>query len=365
MPSIPSLFRPLCCLLALLCSAAWGPVQATAPAGKAEPTAAQVTLRVVGGIDNVSQFTQLEAPFWTQELPRLSQGRFQAEIVAVDRAGIPGMQMLQLLQLGVVPFGTMLVSQIAMQYPQYGAPDLAGLNPDLERLRTTLAAFRPYLEKSLREQHGIEALAIYIYPAQVLFCKNAFNGLAGLSGRRTRVSSSAQADLISALGGVPERIGFTQIVDALEIDMLDCAITGATSGNSLGLHTRMGYLHSMALSWGVAIFGAHSASWNALPAPLQALLRAELPRLEERIWQNAVRETALGVACNSGAPSCTAGRRGHMVVVPASVQDERLRDEVFRSTVLPRWLLRCGASCTALWRETIGPARGIALPGAP
>ena len=54
-----------------------------------------------------------------------------------------------------------------------------------------------------------------------------------------------------------------------------------------------------------------------------------------------------------------------MVVVPVSAQDERLRDEIFRSAVLPRWLQRCGAECAPLWRSTIGAARSIALPLAP
>ncbi len=347
------------------CAAAWGSVPAAALTDAAAKSAATVKLRVVGGVGNVSQFTQLEAPFWTQELPRLSQGRLSAEIVAFDRAGIPGMQMLQLLQLGVVPFGTMLMSQVATQYPQYAAPDLAGLNPDMAHLRSSLSAFRPYLEKSLREEHGIETLAIYIYPAQVLFCKNAFTGLVDLARRRTRVSSSSQADFVSALGGLPVRIGFTQMAEALQMGTLDCAITGAASGNALGLQFLTNYLYTMPLNWGLAIFGANSAAWKALPPELKALLRSQLPRLEGRIWQSAERETAMGVICSSGAPACTDAKRGRMVVVPISAQDARLRDEIFRSTVLPRWLLRCNADCDVLWRNTIGPVRGIALPAAP
>ena len=59
--------------------------------------------------------------------------------------------MLRLLQFGAVPFGTALMSSFSAQYPEYTAPDLAGLNPDIATLRATLAAFRPYLEKALRD----------------------------------------------------------------------------------------------------------------------------------------------------------------------------------------------------------------------
>ena len=123
------------------------------------PASAPYKLRVVGGLAALSQFTRWEEPFWTRELSRLSGGKYSADIVPFDRAGIPGVEMLRLLQLGVVPFGTTLLSSLSGQYPQYTAPDLAGLNPDIASLKVSLAAFRPYLEKALREQHGVDVVS--------------------------------------------------------------------------------------------------------------------------------------------------------------------------------------------------------------
>lgn len=53
------------------------------------------------------------------------------------------------------------------------------------------------------------------------------------------------------------------------------------------------------------------------------------------------------------------------MVVPVSAQDERRRSEILASTVLPRWLQRCGARCAQVWNSTIGPVRGIMAPKAP
>ena len=159
-----------CAVLCLALGVA-GAVQAAGAAstpGANSAATAPYRMRIVGGLAGISQYIRQEEPFWTKELSRLSAGRFQAEIVPFDRAGVPGAEMLRLLQLGVVPFGTTLMSSFTAQYPEYTAPDLAGLNPDIATLKTTLAAFRPYLEKALREQHGVEALAIYVYPAQVV-----------------------------------------------------------------------------------------------------------------------------------------------------------------------------------------------------
>ncbi|MDD2845908.1 MAG: TRAP transporter substrate-binding protein [Rhodoferax sp.] len=312
----------------------------------------------------MSQFTQWEEPFWTKELARLSQGRFSAQIVPFDRAAIQGVQMLPLLQLGVVPFGTMLMSNMSAQYPQFAAPDLAGLNPDMHHLRVSLSAFRPYLEQSLREDYGIEPLAIYVYPAQVIFCKKTLHRLADLSGRRIRVSSSTQADFVGALGGVAVRIAFAQLAQAFQSGSVDCAITGVGAGNTLKLYTVAKHLYAMPLTWGLAIFGANQAAWEALPSELKALLRTELPQLEHRIWTDAQRATTLGIQCDSDAANCLAWRK-NVTVVPMSAQDDQLRQEIFRTSVLPRWLQRCSMDCSALWRTTIGAARGIALPTPP
>lgn len=370
-----SLFFRFPCLrrLALACAAAvlFAPQaqaqdkeQHPAPVAAAATAPAPLKLRVVGGLAGLSQFTQWEEPFWTQELPRLSNGRFSADILPFDRAAIQGVQMLPLLELGVVPFGTMLMSNMAAQYPQFAAPDLAGLNPDIHHLRVSVGAFRPYLEKSLREEYGIEPLALYVYPAQVIFCKKPLQSLSDLSGRRTRVSSSTQADFIGALGSVPVRIAFAQMAAALQSGSIDCAITGAASAKTMGLHTLASHLYAIPLTWGVAIFAANRAAWEALPGELRALLRTELPRLEGRMWNAAERATALGVQCNNTAPECLSWHK-KVTVVPVSAQDERLRDEIFRTAVLPRWLQRCRVGCSDLWQSTIGAARAIALPLAP
>lgn len=347
---------PLCVALA-----AWGGAHAAGPASAPPSVAATAPykLRIVGGLAGISQYTRQEEPFWSKELSLLSGGKFQAEIVPFDRAGVPGAEMLRLLQLGVVPFGTTLMSSFTSQYPEYTAPDLAGLNPDITTLKTTLAAFRPYLEKALRDQHGVEALAVYVYPAQVVFCKKPMRSLADLSGRRIRVSSSTQADFVGALGGVPVLTSFSQIVPSLTAGNTECAITGTLSGNMLGLPTHTSHVHTLPVTWGLAIFGANQAAWAALPPDLRELLRRELPRLESAIWAESERETADGMACNRGAPTCTGGVKGAMVVVPVSPQDERSRQEILASTILPRWVQRCGARCAQVWNQTIGPARGL------
>ena len=98
---------------------------------------------------------------------------------------------------------------------------------------------------------------------------------------------------------------------------------------------------------------------------MRTLLRKELPPLEAAIWEESERDTAQGIACNTGQSACTKGVKGNMVLVPMSAQDERKRQDIFVSTVLPRWLQRCGPRCAEIWNQTIGLARGLPAPDKP
>ncbi|MES2959431.1 MAG: TRAP transporter substrate-binding protein [Pseudomonadota bacterium] len=336
------------------CLALWLGAAAAQPQG-----APAQRLRIVGGLAGLNVFVNHEEPFWTRELARLSGGRFGAEIVPFDRAGIRSQEVLTLLRLGVVPFATVQASSAGVKDAEILAVDLAGLNPDMKTLRRTVAAIRPHMETMLRERHGIEALALYVYPAQVLFCKEALSGLDGLKGRRVRTSGPTQADWVEALGGQPVTTSFVDILPNLRGGSIDCAITGTMSGNTIGLHELTTHIHPMAITWGLSIFAANSAAWAALPPDLQVLLRRELPRLEQAVWDEAERETEDGFACSVGAATCRKGRRGQMTGLAITPADEQRRRAIFSSTVLPRWLQRCGEGCAAVWNRSIAPVAGV------
>ncbi len=316
-------------------------------------------LHIAGSLAGVNLYKRHEEPFWATELARLSGGRYTAEIVPFDRAGIRGQDMLSLIQLGTVPFGTMLLNLSSPKDIELSAPDLAGLNPDMPSLRRTVAAFRPYLQQLLRERYGIELLAVYAYPAQELFCAKPFANLDALKGRRIRTSAAPLSDWVQALGAQPVATPFAEIVPAMRSGNIDCAITGTMSGNTIGLHEVTVQMHTMAVSWGLSIFAANGAAWAQLPAELRALLQRELPRLERDIWDEAQRETEEGIACNIGAPACRTGKPGRMIELKPTPADEQRRREIFTSTVLPRWLQRCGPPCAEAWNRTLAPVTGF------
>lgn len=320
-----------------------------------------VELDVVGGLAGVSQYESYEQPFWTTRVPQLTGGQVHAQIVPFDRSGIRGQEMLQLLRLGVVSFGNVLLALAAADEPELNAIDLPLLSPNIAALRRTVRLWRPRLEAILRERYGLSLLAVYTYPAQVVFCREAFSGLFDLAGRKVRTSSVGQSELVTALGGTPVVIPFAEIVQAMRTGVVDCAITGARSGNAIGLHEVSTHISRLGVSWGVSVFVANQASWNALPQDVRQQLRAGLAKLEEDVWKDAERETQDGFDCNAGRTSCRSGRLGSMTIVEESWQDDARRRQLLSDTVVPTWVQRCGPECGEAWNRSMAAELGVGV----
>jgi TRAP-type C4-dicarboxylate transport system substrate-binding protein len=320
----------------------------------------KIRLSIVGGLANVTQFAKFERPFWENEITQRSNGRIIATIRPFDGGGLRGQEMLQLMRLGVVPFGTVLLSLVSADEPELNAPDLPVLNPDIARLRITVKAFREHLREILLQRYGIELLGVYAYPAQVLYCKDKFSGLDDMKGRKVRTSSVSQSELMTALGAVPVMVPFADIVPALRDGVADCAITGTLSGYEIGLPSVTTHVHEMALSWGLSFFGVNLTTWNALPHDIRSVIRQGVADLEARIWAQADSDTERGLACNIGGKACTGLSGGKMTLVKSDV-DEARRSRLLRDVVLPRWIERCGNACREAWNAYLAPAVGIKL----
>lgn len=318
-----------------------------------------IRLQIVGGLAGVTQFTRLEQPFWEKEIAERSGGRITATIKSFDAGGLRGQEMLQLVRLGVVPFGTVLLSIASGDDPELNAVDLPVLNPDMATLRRTLGLYRDHLATVLHARYGIELLAVYAYPAQVLYCDRPFTGLGDLAGRKVRTSSIAQFELMNGLGAVPVVVPFAEMPGALREGVVDCAITGTLSGYEIGLQDVTTHVHAMAISWGLSFFGANLDAWNALPADAREIIRTGVADLERRIWRQAEADTERGLACNTGKASCTGRPERPLTLVPTSAADQAQRTRLLREVVLPRWFERCGQACVTVWNAYFAPTLKI------
>ena len=311
-------------------------------------------LKVVGGLGQTIQFKNFEEPFWSKQLAERSGGRITAEVTPWDQFGIKGAELLQFTRLGAIAISTVSLSQIASEDPEAAAVDLAGLNSDIPTLRRSIKEYLPTLREVYRSRYGLELLAIWSYPAQVIFCNSAIKGLADLKGVKVRVASAMHADFVAGLGGVGITIPFDGLMDALRKHVADCAITGAMSGYRLGLYNATTHLDPATVSWGPYVLFANRAAWLRFDPKVREFLSAQIEQLGDQLWDAAGHETQEGIACLTGVGACAAGTPAHMKLVPVSPEDRALVRHAFDNVVSPRWSERCGAECVTNWNNTIG-----------
>ncbi|HTZ34378.1 MAG TPA: TRAP transporter substrate-binding protein [Stellaceae bacterium] len=312
-----------------------------------------VHLRVVGGLGQTSQFKNFEAPFWGKELAERSAGRITAEVTPYDLDGLSGPELLQFTRLGAITIGDVPLAQVASEDPEVAGVDMPGLNPDIKSLRRSIEAYHSILADLYRERYGVELLAVWTNPAQVVFCNRPIHGLADLKGLKVRVASAMHSDFVEGLGAIGITTPYSGLMDALRKHVADCAITGAISGYQIGLPSVTSYVSPVTVSWGPNILIANHDAWHRFDPAVRHFLTGQIDGLGDKMWQAAQNDTQSGLACLTDGP-CDAGPPAHMKLVPVTDDDRRLVRQSFLDTVSPRWADRCGADCVAAWNRTVG-----------
>lgn len=315
-------------------------------------------LTVVGGLSNLTAYTEGERPFWSQTIPQLSDGKITVDIKGYNEIGLKGPEVLRLVQQGTIPIGSATLAYFATDNAINEAIDLAGLAPDIETAKKITDAFIPVYE-AFYDKSNVKLLGMTTYPAQVLFCNGKFAGLADLKGKKVRTSSRTQAEFVQAFGGNSVTIPFGEVVPALQNGVVDCAITGSLSGYSAKWYEVSDHLYTLPVNWNQQLIVANKAYWNKLDPKVQAFLETNIKTLVDNVWAAAADETQQGYDCNSGSEQCDKAVKGEMTLVEPSAEDRELLAKVMAETVIPNWAKRCSADCVANFNEHISPILGI------
>ncbi len=129
----------------------------------------------------------------------------------------------------------------------------------------------PYLQASY-EKRGIEVLAQYNYPVQVIWGRKKITSLDDVKGLKLRVTSVEQGELIRKFGGVTVTLGAPDVAAALDRGVVDGALT-ASSGGGIGWHDLLKYRYAFPASWVNSTYVVNKEAMSKLPAEQQQIVR--------------------------------------------------------------------------------------------
>lgn len=312
------------------------------------------------------QYTAVDIPLLRDGVPAKSSGRIKVELASWPERNINGPEIIRLVRSGVVDVGAAPLVTLSGDVPFLDVVDLAGMNPTVEQARKVADAVRPEANKALA-RFNTRIVAIYPFPAQVLFCRTPVAKLSDLKGRKVRTAGGSLNDMIAAAGGQPIGLGFPEVYGALERGVIDCAVTGTGSGNGARWYEVSKGMYALPLSWGVAGYIANVSWLDKLAPPIKTFVEDTFKQVENAQWEIGVRATEDGIACNTGvADGCKLGRlveRDPMTVTRPSEEDQALVRQYLKDAILPNFVKRCGTACGEQYNAIVAPITGVRFGG--
>jgi len=304
-------------------------------------------------------------PFWTEVVPRLSDGKIKVKLSSITELGVPGSQMIKLVRSGVYDVADTVASYAGEDIKVLDALDISGVSPTIEDIRETTAAFMPVIQKTLREKAGTEVLASWPTTGLVFLCQSEVTKLSDLQGKTVRVFNGVLADFVSGLGGSPVSMPFAEMAPALQRGVIDCGITGTASGNIAKLPEVTSHVYALNSGWAPQLRIVNAKWFAQQPSEVQEWLTLASQYFEQEMaWPTQIHNHKMGLACTAGEESCeTEGGftvYDSTVTYPTEAELETAQASV-QSHLLPNVAANCGDACVADWNDTVGQLVGITM----
>lgn len=302
----------------------------------------------------------LEAPFF-QQLASRAQVPLIVDYQTADTYGLKDSHQLKALRDGRLDIVSLrFMHNIENEQVLLGI-DLPGMNPDFQTARTMAHAYSPILDKYLQKTYNAKLLGIWVFGPQVMFCKDAIANLSEVRGRKVRVATPTLAQVIEGLGGTAVTLPFNEAKQALNLDLVDCAVTSAASADfdDWGAYTK--YYFPLVFQFGFNGYVISKKKWNALSPDQQHRLSQAFSLYINNLWENSKKLQREAEACLTQGP-CLSHPPKQLQSMPVSSQDMHLLKQISKQTSLPRWLEICEQKhhgCRQDWNQTVAPLTGL------
>ena len=321
-------------------------------------------IKTIGSATYLYQYKAAEVPFWGKTITEKSGGQVTAELLPYDTVGLKGHEILRLLKIGAFEFANGGLIIVARDDPVLEGTDLAGTVLTIETLRKTLDAYRPVIDRVMQKKWNSKLLLLGPNPPQVFWCNAKISGVADFKGLKIRVFGTTLADFVKGAGATAVTMPSSQVVQAMQRNLIDCAVTGTSNGNSAKWPEVTTHLYPAYAGWAPQFWAANLDMWNRLDPKLQEFLVAQLKELEKEVWRLGALGAEQGVNCSVGRGACTMPglTKFKMTLVPISSQDAAAIKKIVSEHVVPAWAKRCGKACVQEWNSTVGAVIGVKAP---
>ena len=248
--------------------------------------------------------------------------------------------------------------------PHWQAIDFMGISPDIEACRQATEAYRPILDRGLKENFNGKLLCLWPYGTQVFYFKEPIKGLSDFKGKKIRVFTRPMAEFVSHFGATGVTLPFPDVYTSLQKGVIDGAITGALAGNTASWWEASSYLYTLPMGFSIQSHAVNLDFWNKLKPDQRDFLTKKFKELEDDFWKYGKEVEDDGIRCNTGGEPCKYGKKGNMTLIKPSKEDMGLMKKAAQDVILSNWAQECNKAdpnCAEEWNETVGKVAGIKI----
>ncbi len=326
----------------------------------------ELRLEVVGTWGFLENWKQHEERFWTEVIPTASGGKITANAKPYTELGLKGYEVMAGVRKGAYDVVHALTSYSSQASPALEGIDLSGIIQDWETYRKAVEAYRPIIEREVREKYNAQIVNIYPFPTQQIWCNLGDRSitdvsLSDLAGKKIRTYSRTQGDFVEGLGASSITLALAEVVPALEKGVADCGVTGTMPAYNGKWWQVVTHNIRVRLGFAATFTAINLDTWNGMNQETQTLILDEAEKWADEVWAFEKTLDQEGMDCNASGP-CERGEPGGMVPIEPDEADQALLKTIAQDFVVARWAERCGADCAREWNETIGQIIGITAP---
>lgn len=316
--------------------------------------AAPEKLRVVGSWSSLSLYKEYEKPFWKKEFTKEFPGT-EVRMSSLDQVNLKGEAVYRQLSKGVFDVVSTVGAYVVSNSQDIAGLDFPAIANDIDTAKKVVDAYKPTLEKALVKDFNSKLLAVVPYPSQVLFCKEEIKSLADLKGKKVRASGWTVAEFLDGVGATGITMAYSEVPQALQRGVVDCAVTGGLSGYSSGWGEVSNYLYPLPIGgWAHVVTAMNLDTWNSFSKDEQnRLVKSITKKMTEPAWKKTNYETNEGEKCLTGK-DCSYGKANNMKLVPVQEKDSALSKEVLTQRVLPKWATKVSPEVVNEWNNSVG-----------
>lgn len=299
----------------------------------------------------------MEQPFF-ESLAKTTGLPFKVDYRSMDTLGFKDNRQLSLMKDGLADMVSLRFLQNSEEEPAILGIDPPGLNTNFQTARKIAHAYSPALDANLQSRFGVKLLGIWPFGPQVFWCRRPIHQLADIKGLKVRIGSTLLSPLIASQGGIPVVIPFDEVVNALSLNIADCAVTSLISGYADQWAEHVTHIYPIATQLGLNGIAIRLKIWDTLSSDQQQRLTKAVDAYIASVWDYAEKLNLQASDCLQGKETCVLGTRYKLRISPVTPQDIEFMHDFAHRTSFPIWATRCdqiSPGCSAQWEKIVEP----------